>query len=598
VRKVRLAARIAAIVAGVAILAAQAVAAPVLSFDIASEDEGLTGQLRAASLTATALSEGQTDPADVISAALADYRGIVETLYANGYYSGIVSIRADGREVADMALLSLPAQIGQITITVDPGRPFRFGTVSVSPLAPGETPPEALQSGAPARATILGEATAEVIREWREDGHAKAAPGAQAITANHAQGILNADIRVIPGPRLRFGALTLDSPSAVRQERLRRIAGFPSGEVFSPQQAERVAARLRRTGAFSSVSLEEGPAKADGTMDIGLTVVDRKPRRYGFGAELSSREGLDLSVFWLHRNLFGGAERFRIEGEISQIGAQNDDPDYRLGLRLDRPAIFGPDTSQFFIFELEHEDEPLFISDRVELGAGFTWYMREDIETEFAITYLRSDTRSVVGDFNYHLLTFPARFTRDRRNDPLDATDGTYVRLEATPYLGLSGSESGARLYADARGYQALGAGRTVLAARFQLGAIFGSSQRETYPDYLFFSGGGGTVRGQPYQSLGVEIAPGVIFGGRSFFGTQLELRTGITDTIGAVVFADAGYLGSGSFFDGAGDWHAGAGIGLRYDTGIGPIRLDLAAPVSGDTGDGAQIYIGIGQAF
>ena len=84
--------------------------------------------------------------------------------------------------------------------------------------------------------------------------------------------------------------------------------------------------------------------------------------------------------------------------------------------------------------------------------------------------------------------------------------------------------------------------------------------------------------------------------GGRSFAAASGELRYGVTDTIGVVAFADAGYVGAELFEDG--EWHAGAGLGLRYKTPVGPIRLDVAGPVAGDTGDGVQIYIGIGQAF
>ncbi len=72
-----------------------------------------------------------------------------------------------------------------------------------------------------------------------------------------------------------------------------------------------------------------------------------------------------------------------------------------------------------------------------------------------------------------------------------------------------------------------------------------------------------------------------------------------VTDTIGVVGFYDVGYIGAEAMPLQNGDWHAGAGIGLRYDTGIGPIRLDLATPVGGDTGGSAlQGYIGIGQSF
>ena len=110
-------------------------------------------------------------------------------------------------------------------------------------------------------------------------------------------------------------------------------------------------------------------------------------------------------------------------------------------------------------------------------------------------------------------------------------------------------------------------------------------------------SGGGGTVRGQPYRSLDAAY-DGTDLGGRSFAGLSGELRVGVTETISVVGFYDTGFVGPdpGSFEDG--NWHAGAGLGLRYDTTIGPLRLDVAGPVSGETGDGVQIYLGIGQAF
>ena len=76
------------------------------------------------------------------------------------------------------------------------------------------------------------------------------------------------------------------------------------------------------------------------------------------------------------------------------------------------------------------------------------------------------------------------------------------------------------------------------------------------------------------------------------------EVRARVTPKIGVVGFVDAGYVGATDFAGGDGDWHSGAGLGLRYDTGFGPIRLDVATPVGGDTGDGVQVYVGIGQSF
>ncbi|MFB1023823.1 MAG: BamA/TamA family outer membrane protein, partial [Octadecabacter sp.] len=137
------------------------------------------------------------------------------------------------------------------------------------------------------------------------------------------------------------------------------------------------------------------------------------------------------------------------------------------------------------------------------------------------------------------------------------------------------------------------------LALRGQIGSILGADAADVPASYLFYSGGGGTVRGQPRQSLAVDLGGGNEIGGTSFFGAQFEARVDVTDTIGVVGFYDTGFVGTDAIPFENGDWHAGAGLGLRYDTGIGPIRLDLATPASGDeAGQRIEVYIGIGQSF
>ncbi|MDA0720755.1 MAG: BamA/TamA family outer membrane protein, partial [Proteobacteria bacterium] len=140
------------------------------------------------------------------------------------------------------------------------------------------------------------------------------------------------------------------------------------------------------------------------------------------------------------------------------------------------------------------------------------------------------------------------------------------------------------------------------LAARGLVGSLLGAPTAEAPADFLFYSGGGGTVRGQPYQSLGVQTQVGgqtVTTGGASFLAAQLEARYAIRDNIALVGFYDTGFVGDSAMPGESGAWHAGAGVGLRYTTGIGPIRLDLGTLASGDdAGDSLQLYIGIGQAF
>jgi translocation and assembly module TamA len=106
-------------------------------------------------------------------------------------------------------------------------------------------------------------------------------------------------------------------------------------------------------------------------------------------------------------------------------------------------------------------------------------------------------------------------------------------------------------------------------------------------------------VRGQPYQSLAIDLGGGERIGGLSLAALSGEVRANVTDTIGIVGFADAGHVGASALPLTLGNWHAGAGIGVRYQTGIGPLRLDVATPVTGaGAGQSVNIYIGIGQAF
>ena len=153
----------------------------------------------------------------------------------------------------------------------------------------------------------------------------------------------------------------------------------------------------------------------------------------------------------------------------------------------------------------------------------------------------------------------------------------------------------------DARKYFGFGEdNNTVLATRAQFGTLAGPDSDSAPPDYLFFAGGGGSVRGQPYQALGIGEIDDTVIGGTSYLALSGEIRRHVRGNFDAVVFYDAGFVGDDAFFQGEGSWLTGAGLGLRYNTGFGPLRADVAFPISGtpDDAPGFQIYIGIGQAF
>ena len=591
---------------GFAVALAMVWAVPVhaasLRIEGVSRDGDLYETLVGGSLTFEKTREDVTPTAEeLLAAAQADYARLVAVLYDQGYFGPTISIKVDGREAAGISPVAPPRQINAVVMQIDPGPQFRFGTAKIAPVAEDTEIPERFATGRVASLGTLKDTAAAGVDGWREEGHAKAKLASQAITARHAERIINADLRLAPGPKLRFGALGVEGNENVRTQRIIDIAGLPVGTVYSPNELRLATQRLRRTGAFSSVALLEADQIGPGnTLPITAQIGEAKPRRFGFGAEVSSLEGLSLSSFWLHRNLLGGAERLRLEAEVSGIGGNSGGTDYLLGARFERPATFNEDTNFYALARLEQLDEVNFFSRQLDLEAGIERFATEKRTYTLGLGLRRAETRDAFGVNRYTLLTLPLAAEFDYRDNKLDATRGYYARAEVMPFLALSGSADGMRSTLDLRGYHTFGDVRPVtLAVRAQVGSVFGPELAQAPADYLYYSGGGGTVRGQSYQALGVGLANGETTGGRAFVGLSAEARLKVSDTIGLVGFLDAGYIGSEEFYDGTGIWHTGAGLGLRYNTGIGPIRLDVGVPTSGpETDENFQVYIGIGQSF
>ncbi|SEK52561.1 autotransporter assembly complex protein TamA [Pacificibacter marinus] len=556
-------------------------------------------RLSAASSVLEAERDEITQPSDIIAAVQSDYRSLLGALYKSGYYAPVVRISVDGREGSTLSLITLPERISKVVISVDTGPKFTFGTAKIAPVTPETLVPLEFSTGKTARSGAVGTAKDAAIDGWRAAGHPKATLTDQSIVADHNTNTLNVDLGIGPGPKATFGELRFAGTKRVSPKRLEKITGAITGKTFDPELLDTAAARLRRTGAFRSVSITEADSlNADDSLDILATVTDAAPRRLGFGAEIDSLEGGTLSAYWLHRNISGKADRLRFDAEIGGLGSSTG-VDYSIKANYRRPALTRPALTLIAEAEVSHLDEPNYLSDLTKLMVVAEKIISEHSYFNGGIGFRYSDVTDDVGQRNFSHVIFPIEGERDYRDNVMSPTSGTYFYAQIMPYLGLSGSESGARFYADGRGYLGFGNDdRFVFAARILAGSIVGSDTTTTPPDLLFYSGGGGTVRGQPYQSLNVDLGGGTETGGTSFVGLSTELRAGINEKLSLVGFADLGGIGANAIPDDTMNWHAGAGLGLRYDTGFGPIRLDIAAPVSGSTGDGVQIYVGIGQAF
>ena len=467
-----------------------------LSFTGIDRDSDLYSTLRGGSLLVEQTDQDVSpSPQELVAAAQADYARLLAVLYDQGYFGPVVKIALDGVEASAIPPVSPPRQVQRAVIDIDTGPKFTFAATRISPVAPGTELPDGYAVGETARLSVLKDAVSAGINGWRNQGHAKAKLASQDLTARHTDRTISANLQLSPGPKLRFGALTVKGNRDVRTARIIEIAGLPEGKTYDPNELRLAQQRLRRAGAFSAVALLEadriGP---DDTLPITAQITESKPRRFGFGGELSSLEGVTLNTFWLHRNLLGGAERLRIGAEIKGIGE-----------------------------------------------AGIERFANENRTYTLGLGLRRAETRDAFGTNKFTLFTMPLSAEFDYRDNTLDAKDGYFLKAAVTPFVALSGADNGVRSYVDARAYRTFGTARPVtLAFRGQLGSVYGPDLNVAPADYLFYSGGSGTVRGQPYQTLGVDLGGGNVVGGRSFAGLSAEARISIKDTLGIVGFADA----------------------------------------------------------
>jgi translocation and assembly module TamA len=536
---------------------------------------------------------------------------VVQAMRSLGYYDGVVAIAVDPDRAPALA-----------TIAVTPGPRYSFARVALEPVE-GATlpilPPTqeelGLAAGGPAVARAVVAAEARVVRRLAEAGYRYGAVPRRRVVVDHAAETMDVTYLVDAGPRIRFGEPRIVGTGAVKDSIvLGRLAWTP-GDVYSPEAVDVTRRRLQELGAFTSVAValpdEAPPAGPDGeaTAPVTLTFSDRPRRFVGAGVRYTTAEGLGGTFFWGHRNLFGGAEQLRVQGEVSDIAfdtatdaeSAQEEITSRLAVQFRKPDVLA--VRQSLVLETEAERERLLGYDRegVTATARLERQVSDRLQVSYGVLGEVSRTRRTGRDEQgFALLGLPLGFSYDGADGLLNPTSGYRVYVTGTPFYGLNTGSSFLQNRVTATAYRDLsGDGRYVLAGRASLGSIVGGGDRDVPADRLFYVGGGGSVRGYAFQRAGRLDAAGDPIGGRSLVELGAELRMRVTETVGIVPFLDAGSVGSNDFPTLDEPLRYGAGVGLRYYTDFGPIRVDVATPLDRRDADGLfELYISIGQAF
>ena len=600
-----------------------------LDIDVVGAEGAITTAIRDVSTLYRLRSDAPPDADALARRAQSDLIPVIDALWGSGYYNAAVTIEVAG----------VPLQLGQeriqtaidaaedyraralvpVRIVAVTGELFRVRDLDIVdaetgvPLRPGL--PEdaiALDAGDPAAAARILSAQARIIDYYRAQSRPFANVTDLQPVVDHPRQSMDLRIAIAPGPTAGLGPIVISGNENIDESVIRSFIYTEPGDPYSPSALEDIRTSIGRLEAISSVRIREGERlNENGNLPLAVEITERLPRVFGVAAQYSTVDGPSARVYWTHRNLFGGAERLRLEASVFYLlqgrdsGFVNrdrviDDIGGRVSASFFKPALWG--TRNDFLADtfIERDRTKAYESKLANVTLGVRHRFSDTFSIQGGVEVEHGEATDILGRNKYTLVGLPVSVTYDSTDSALEPTQGWRITGGVTPYARALGSSLDMVISrASASTYFALDdRARFVLAGRVGFGSIVGADLTDVPPNRRLYAGGGGSVRGFAFRSLS-PMFNGVPIGGRSLIEASLEARLRVTDTIGIVPFIDAGGAFRESYPDFGEQVRVAAGLGLRYYTGIGPIRLDVAFPLQRKRGEsGYGIYLGIGQAF
>jgi translocation and assembly module TamA len=563
-------------------------------------DADLAGQFK--SLSALEKGDGKAANTAMVAARLTEDSQLMETVLASqGWYSPIVRTRLDPPTDAERGLGAV--------LTVAPGKRYVFSDIvlKADPTVPANLVADnfAVKVGEPIVAERVQGAEAQIAVALPENGYPFAKVGDRDILLDQDAGNGVYTLPVTVGPRGRFGGFVTDGDLAFDAKHIEVLTRFKRGDLYDSRKVDDLRKALVATNLFSTVAVEpqkSGEAVGDGTEYVTLHVKQDAgpPRTIAGSLGYAAGEGMTAQATWTHRNMFppeGALIAHAIAGTRQQ-GA---------GVTFRRSNAGKRDRTLEVVAEAFHNDYDAYsaytgrLAARIARDSTPIWQKRYTYA--FGVEFLGTAETDYDAATNgrkrntYYVAGINGQLGFDTSDDLLNPTKGYRVTALVQPEATVRGGfDPYVRARIDASTYYPV-SDSFVLAARVRLGTIQGAGLFDIAPSRRLYAGGGGSVRGYAYQALGEQAPDRNPVGGRSLNEGSFEARYRFGN-YGVVAFVDAGqaYRETTPQFN---DLRYGVGIGGRFYTNFGPMRLDLATPLGRKPGEARfNLYVSIGQAF
>ncbi len=550
----------------------------------------------------SALEADHKDPANAAQIARrsrADADLLEELLRSQGYYDADVEPRTESA-----------GNMVRVLLEASPGQQYRFASVELPGLdAAG---PEAgklrdafaVRTGDPVIAEDVIAGGLALQTRLGELGFAGAKVGEQQIDVDHLTHLATLVLPVAPGPVAKFGAIRVSGRPPFSARHIWTIARFRPGERFKRSKVDDLRRALIATSLVSATEVRVTPRNDGRTVDLDVRLEPAPSHTIAGELGYGTGEGARLEASWTDRNFFNpeGALTLRgIAGTSEQLlGVQ-----FRRNNFLQRDQVLNLQASAAHRKFDAYEARTIQLAGNIERQSNFIW------QKKWTWTYggevLATDERGVfdvsgIKDTRTFLIAaIPLTLGYDGSDSLLDPTRGFRLSGRASPEISFHGGRrTYSRLQLDASAYRPV-SDRVVAAGRIRLGTILGAGVFDMAPSRRFYSGGGGSVRGYGYQQLGPKDMDGDPVGGRGLAEFALEARIRLKQfggNFGIVPFFDGGSLSTDALPDFT-HWRFAAGLGARYYSSFGPIRIDVGVPLNRQKGDGpVAVTVSLGQAF
>lgn len=523
-------------------------------------------------------------------------------LRSEGYYQATVEDQVEGEEN--------PVAVVQVV----PGRRFVLGEASVNWTAPepdAETSAAVIEDirlkpGAPGRAADILEAEGRVVADLTRRGYADATALPRRVVVDHATFLVQPGFNIKSGELVRLDGVQLRTRGPTKESWLNSLIPWSEGDRYDPEDVAELERRLLDTGVYDGVGVALSPlddVRPDGLRPVVVTLADRPVSLLEAGASYSTYEGVGVDIFRTRYNRFGRADTLRYGARIasidSRIGGEWSQPHWRRAGRTLKLSSFIV-NEQTDAYDRSAITAAADLSQRLGKTSWFSYGLGVDAGRYTEYRFDPVTQEPITFDRDLAIVTLRGSAFMDRSNDPLNPTSGYRLSLSTQP-TAVAGEDTVLflRTEGQATAYLPLQDGaKTVLAGRARIGSIIGGEELTVPSDRLFYSGGGGSVRGYSYQSINPRLPNNRPRGGLSLFETSVEVRRDIGEKLQAVVFVDGGAVGFQETPN-LSNMRYGAGVGVRYKLPFGPVRADIAFPLNKREGDsGFQLYLSIGQAF